>query len=217
MLRSGACWVALVCLAALVGCKTAEQKETDKAAAGDLNKLAGAYVVQSVINEADADAEKAPVADAAKEGETFVIEKGILTHKVAGETKERRRLTLEGKDSVDLVYVNDKGETIETPQSKKAMEYRQKGKYKLSGDTLTLTFAAINKDRPTEVNVKGKGLTTLVLRKAKEAGKDEAGKQQQGKDAGDKKGQQQQADKQKDADKSKKQEDPNANRSNEEK
>jgi uncharacterized protein (TIGR03067 family) len=193
--RSGIFWLAALGLVALVGCKSAEQREADKA---EQEKLQGTWAFSSKAEgEKDDEADDVP-GDEKKEdqGTTYEIEKDVLTYRFNGEPYRWQRITIDAsKDpkQIELLEVDDKGTRITTQSSKRTTkkgktkttttttEYRQLGVYKLDGDTLTLTLGGLNvKTRPTEVGGKTKGSYTLVLKKkggkeAKGADKDKGG------------------------------------------
>jgi uncharacterized protein (TIGR03067 family) len=196
ILRSGAFWVAAVGLVMLAGCKSAEQKEADKA---EIDKLQGTWRVSSAT-EGDKGEDDEEGAKAGGAGDVYIIDKDLMTHKVGGQAVEWERITVDAsKDpkTIDLLVVNEDGSRFTTKSTKPGSgkkkkptttttDYRRLGVYKLDGDTLTVTLSSTNgKTRPASVDEKR--FSTLTLKKVKDGKEDAKGDKKDKEDKKDEK------------------------------
>ncbi len=167
-------WILLFSLAlgfTLPGCKPSEKTLADRAANdGDLKTLEGKW---KVSYREGAESEDADDETPAEPSFYYVIDKDILRGEFKNkdgsvEVLNRRKMTLNAGKSpktVDLVYVDDKGNEIKERTTKKGLTGKRKttttalkdvGIYKIDGDKLDFCISWDEKNRPTDFTAPAK-------------------------------------------------------------
>ncbi|WP_157369449.1 TIGR03067 domain-containing protein [Zavarzinella formosa] len=163
-------WILLFSLVfgcALPGCKPSEKAIAEKAATdSEVKALEGKWKISFREGSQSEDEEEGdkPVIDPTY---YYVIEKNILREEFKGrdgaiEVISRRKMTIDPNKTpktVDLVYVDDKGNELKERTVKKGITGKKKpvtkaikdvGIYKLDGDKLEFCISWDEKNRPTD-------------------------------------------------------------------